>query len=209
MLCSQSTRDDLETTDVLIAGVGGQGILLASEILARVCLRAGYDVKKSEVHGMAQRGGSVTSHVRFGKKIYSPLIEKGRAEILLAFEKLEALRWIYFLRSGGTVIVNDHRIDPITVSSGSATYPDDIIERLRERTADVNLVDGIGIAIRAGDLRTVNVVLLGFLSEFLPINADLWRGVIGETVPQKTVDMNLGAFEKGRELVCLTKRSCP
>jgi len=186
------------TTNILIAGVGGQGVLLVSEILSEACLRSGYDVKKSEVHGMAQRGGSVTSHVRFGKQIHSPLIEKGQADVLLSFEKLEALRWIAFLKPEGTVLVNAQQIPPITVSSGAATYPEDVLERLRERTSRVIVVDGIGIAQKVGNPRVVNVALLGALSNHLNIEENIWREAISAKVPPKTIVVNLKAFEAGR-----------
>lgn len=185
-------------TNILIAGVGGQGVLLVSEILSEACLRAGCDVKKSEVHGMAQRGGSVTSHVRFGKQVHSPLIEKGQADVLVSFEELEALRWIAFLKPGGTVVVNAQRIAPITVSSGVSTYPEDVLEQLRERTSRVVAVDGIGIAQKVGNPRVVNVVLLGALSNHLNIEESIWRETISARVPPKTVDVNLKAFEAGR-----------
>ncbi|MCD6334155.1 MAG: indolepyruvate oxidoreductase subunit beta [Candidatus Latescibacterota bacterium] len=185
-------------TNILIAGVGGQGVLLVSEILSEACLRSGYDVKKSEVHGMAQRGGSVTSHVRFGKQVHSPLIEKGQADVLVSFEELEALRWIAFLKPGGTVVVNAQRIAPMTVSSGVATYPEDVLEQLRERTSGVVVVDGIGIARNVGNPRVVNVVLLGALSKHLNIEENVWREAISGRVPPKTIDVNLKAFEAGR-----------
>ena len=185
-------------TNILIAGVGGQGVLLVSEILSEACLRSGYDVKKSEVHGMAQRGGSVTSHVRFGKQVHSPLIEKGQADVLVSFEELEALRWIAFLKPGGTVVVNAQRIAPITVSSGVATYPEDILEQLKKRTPSVVSMDGIGIAQKAGNPRVVNVALLGALSNYLSIEENIWRETISLRVPPKTVEVNLRAFEAGR-----------
>ncbi len=185
-------------TNILIAGVGGQGVLLVSEILSEACLRSGYDVKKSEVHGMAQRGGSVTSHVRFGKQVHSPLIEKGQADVLVSFEELEALRWIAFLKPGGTVVVNAQRIAPMTVSSGVATYPEDVLEQLRKRTSRTVAVDGIGIAQKVGNPRVVNVALLGALSNHLNIEASIWRETISLRVPPKTVEVNLKAFEAGR-----------
>ena len=185
-------------TNILIAGVGGQGVLLVSEILSEACLRSGYDVKKSEVHGMAQRGGSVTSHVRFGEQVHSPLIEKGQADVLVSFEELEALRWIAFLKPGGAVVVNAQRIAPMTVSSGVASYPEDVLEQLRERTSRVVAVDGIGIAREVGNPRGVNVALLGALSRQLNIEESIWRETISARVPPKTIDVNLEAFEAGR-----------
>ena len=186
-------------TNILIAGVGGQGVLLVSEILSEACLRSGYDVKKSEVHGMAQRGGSVTSHVRFGEQVHSPLIEKGQADVLVSFEELEALRWIAFLKPGGAVVVNAQRIAPMTVSSGVASYPEDVLEQLRERTSRIVAVDGIGIAQKVGNPRVVNIVLLGALSKHLHIEENIWRETISARVPPKTIEMNLKAFEAGRE----------
>ena len=171
-----------------------------SEILSEVCLQAGYDVKKSEVHGMAQRGGSVTSHVRFGDRVYSPLIERGAADVLLAFEWLEAARWADFLKTDGWAIISDQRIAPIPVSSGVMDYPLDIVDRVRARAQKMEVVDGVGIAREIGDLRVSNVVLLGALSRHLSLDASLWAECIAQRVPPKTVDMNLQAFERGRRV---------
>ena len=146
---------------------------------------------------MAQRGGSVTSHVRFGKQVHSPLIEKGQADVLVSFEELEALRWIAFLKPRGTVVVNAQRIAPMTVSSGVATYPEDVLEQLQERTPRVITVDGIGIAQKLGNPRVVNVTLLGALSNHLSIEENIWRETISARVPPKTIDVNLKAFEAG------------
>ena len=189
------------TTNILIAGVGGQGILLSGEIIAQACLKAGYEVKKSEVHGMAQRGGSVTSHVRFGRRVFSPLIPKGQADVLLAFEQLEALRGIDYLRPSGTVVVNNQRIAPITVTSGSANYPEAVIEKLQQLASDVIVVEGLDIAREAGNLRAVNVALLGALSRLLSLEESVWFEAIREKVPQKALEANLAAFEMGRESV--------
>ncbi|HPG39957.1 MAG TPA: indolepyruvate oxidoreductase subunit beta [bacterium] len=187
-----------ETTNILIAGVGGQGILLASEVIASVCLTAGYDVKQSEVHGMAQRGGSVTSHVRFGKTVYSPTIEKGKADILLSFELLETLRWIDYLSTDGTVIVNTLRIDPMTVAGGSAQYPDNIPQELQSRCRQLVAVNGSELALQAGNGKAVNITLLGVLSRFLEFSPELWKNAIAARVPQKTIPINLLAFDYGR-----------
>lgn len=186
--------------DFLLVGVGGQGVLLASGILAEVGFRAGYDAKKSEVHGMAQRGGSVVSHVRWAEKVLSPLIGLGEVDYLLALEKLEALRYIEMLRPGGTVIVNDHSIPPVSVSSGSDEYPDDqrVWRVLSEVTDDVQLVPGVELAEELGNARVSNVVMLGALSKFLDIALDIWLELIGERVPEKYVDLNRQAFLKGR-----------
>jgi len=184
----------------LLVGVGGQGVLLASDILAEVGLRAGYDAKKSEVHGMAQRGGSVVSHVRWAEKVLSPLIGLGEVDYLLALEKLEALRYIEVLRPGGTVIVNDHRIPPVSVSSGGDEYPDDQRVRrvLSEVTDDVHFVPGVELAGELGNARASNVVMLGALSKSLDIDLDIWLEVIAERVSEKYVELNHQAFLKGR-----------
>jgi len=185
--------------DFLLVGVGGQGVLLASDILAEVGLRAGYDVKKAEVHGMAQRGGSVVSHVRWAEKVFSPLIGRGEVDYLLALEKLEALRYIEMLRPGGTVIVNDHRIPPVSVSFGNDEYPDDQrVRRVLSEVADnVQFVPGVKLAEEVGNARVSNVVMLGALSKFLDVNLDTWLEVIAERVPEKYVELNRRAFLRG------------
>jgi indolepyruvate ferredoxin oxidoreductase beta subunit len=192
-----------EDVGFLLVGVGGQGTLLASNVLAHVGVRAGFDVKKAEVHGMAQRGGSVTSHVRWADKVYSPLIARGEVDVLVAFEKLEALRYIEFLRTGGMALINDQRIIPITVTTGGAAYPED--ERLRAAlskiTGDVHWVDGVGIAEELGNLRVANVVLLGALSAILDMDEDVWLQIIEQRVPERYVDLNRQAFRRGREAV--------
>ena len=193
----------MDKINFLLAGVGGQGTILASDVLALVGVQAGYDAKKAEVHGMAQRGGSVTSHVRWAEKVYSPLTAKGEVDILVAFERLEALRYVEFLRPGGTVLVNDHQIIPITVTSGGAEYPGD--ERIRavlaEVTDDVRWVDGIAIAGELGNARVANVVLLGALSALLDVPESIWLEVIEKRVPARYVELNRQAFRRGREAV--------
>jgi len=186
--------------DFLLVGVGGQGVLLASDILAEVGLKAGHDAKKSEMHGMAQRGGSVVSHVRWAEKVLSPLIGLGEVDYLLALEKLEALRYIEMLRPGGTVIVNDHRIPPVSVSSGNDEYPDDQRVRrvLSEVAAAVHFVPGVELAEELGNARASNVVMLGALSKLIAIDLDVWLEVIAERVPEKYVALNRQAFLKGR-----------
>jgi indolepyruvate ferredoxin oxidoreductase beta subunit len=186
-----------ETKNVIMVGVGGQGIILASELLAEAALLAGHDVRKSDVHGMAQRGGSVSSHVRFGKKVLSPLIELGRADIMLAFEKVEGLRSCEYLKSGGTIIMNDVEIIPTTVSLGMGSYPHDVPERLRELGFEVVLVDAQEKAKRAGTVKAANVVLLAALASFLDIGKGIWSEVIGRRVPKKFLDVNLEAFRLG------------
>ena len=193
----------MNNVNFLLAGVGGQGTILASDVLTQVGVQAGYDAKKAEVHGMAQRGGSVTSHVRWAEKVYSPLIAKGEVDVLVAFEKLEALRHIEFLRPGGTVVVNDHEIIPITVTSGGAEYPDDehIRSVLAQVTDDVRWVDGITIAEELGNVRVANVVLLGALSSLLDVPESIWLEVIEKRVPARYVELNRQAFRRGREAI--------
>jgi indolepyruvate ferredoxin oxidoreductase beta subunit len=183
-----------KTTDVFICGVGGQGILLASEILSDVALAHGLDVKKSEVHGMAQRGGSVVSHVRFGDKVHSPVIAEGEADLLVSFEKMEALRWVHYVSPGGTVVVNDQEIVP----SGLEQYPDGVDEGLSERAPGALMIEALELANEAGHPRAVNTVMLGAFSNYLDFSEEDWHAAIERRVPPKTVDINLKAFELGR-----------
>ncbi|HGE72624.1 TPA: indolepyruvate oxidoreductase subunit beta [Candidatus Poribacteria bacterium] len=184
-------------TNIIITGVGGQGILLASEIISESAVLAGYDVKRSEIHGMAQRGGSVNSHIRFGKKIYSPLVMKGECDLLLAFEKLEAIRMADFINKEGTIIVNDQQINPVPVSSGSAVYPENIEEILKKYFPSVIFVNAFELAKQAGNVRTANIALLGVASKKLNIPIDVWEKVIVERVPQRAIEVNLKAFHLG------------
>ncbi len=188
-------NDDVR--NILLAGVGGQGILLASELLAEVLLLAGYDVKKSEIHGMSQRGGSVTSHVRYGSTVLSPLIKQGEADILFGFELLETYRYLPMLRRGGDVFVNSQRILPAPVAIGAASYPEKIHKKLRSACPETHFVDGLNLAILAGHPRTVNIVLLGAVSTVLEISPALWREAITEKVPQQFLQENLLAFQLG------------
>ncbi len=186
----------------LLVGVGGQGTILASNVLADVGLEAGYDVKKAEVHGMAQRGGSVTSHVRWGRSVRSPIIGAGEADVLLAFEKLEAVRYAENLRRGGLALVSDHAIPPVSVSSGNDVYPSDEKVRsvLQAVTDEVHFVPAVAVAQALGNARVHNVVLLGALSQRLEVPVDLWERVIAAWVPERHRDLNLRAFRRGREL---------
>jgi indolepyruvate ferredoxin oxidoreductase beta subunit len=181
--------------------VGGQGILLASEVFGEAFLAAGYDVKKSEVHGMAQRGGAVTTHLRFGPKVYSPLIEPGTADLLIAFEKLEALRFVHYLKSGGTVVVNTQEIPPAPVSSGQERYPGGIEEALRAVTPHVHLVDALTAALALHEVRAVNMVMAGAASHFLPLAEDAYGKALAARLPAKYVEVNVQAFRAGRALV--------
>lgn len=185
-------------TNVLLCGVGGQGTLLASNLLAECALREGLDVKKSEVHGMAQRGGSVVSHVRFGPAIHSPLIRKGEGDILLSFEELEALRWAEFLKPDGLVLVNRQRILPMSVSAGTSVYPDDILGKLENLPARVLPVSALELARGLGNPKCVNVVLLGVLARRLPmIRPETWNGALADKIPARLLDLNRKAFELG------------
>jgi indolepyruvate ferredoxin oxidoreductase beta subunit len=192
---------DQMTTNILVAGVGGQGVILASDIMSEVFMEAGYDVKKSEVHGMAMRGGIVTSHFRFGKKVYSPLIKQGEADILLAFEQLEGLRWLNYLRPDGKMIMNDHKINPPAVNSGEMEYPNAIPETVRSKIGNYYLVKGTEIALQLGDVRAANVVLLGAISKCFEVNEDLWLKTILNYLPPRVHELNRKAFSAGRDQI--------
>ncbi len=199
----------LKTTSILLCGVGGQGTILASNVLAELGLQLGYDVKKAEVHGMSQRGGSVISHVRWGERVYSPIIASGEADILVAFEKLEAARFMHELRPDGLALINDHNIAPITVSAGNAIYPkhDYIREEVDKATPNAHWVNGLGIAGELGNAKAANVVLLGALSVLLEIEPDPWLAVIEKRVPPKFIALNQQAFQRGREAVAIPAQS--
>ena len=190
-----------DTKNVLIVGVGGQGVLLASEVLTAAAVEAGFDAKKSEVHGMAQRGGVVSSHVRLGEKVYSPLIKEGDADVILAFEKAEAMRWVHFLKDGGTIIVNDYRLVPPIASMKGFAYPDDSIGVVKKRVKNVKIVDAARIAEELGNPRLVNTILLGVMSVSLDIEEGIWEKVLRERVPKGTEDLNVRALKEGRKRV--------
>ena len=187
--------------NILICGVGGQGILLASEITSYALIKAGFDVKKSEVHGMAQRGGSVVAHIRYGEKVYSPLIEPGEADIEVAFEILESLRYIPFLHKNSKVIVNSYKIYPPSVATGIEKYPDNILSRLAEKKLAVFPLDAFEIAETLGEPRVVNMVLVGALSVFLPAGEETFLSVINKKVPERFRNLNIKAFLQGREYI--------
>jgi indolepyruvate ferredoxin oxidoreductase beta subunit len=189
---------DDAVTNILLSGVGGQGIILASDIMAEVFLEAGFDVKKSEVHGMAQRGGSVTSHVRFGKKVYSPIIKQGDVDILFSFEQLESLRWLNFVKPGGVILLNNHKINPPAVNLGQMEYPKDIPGIIRKRFDRFHLVDGTKLALEAGDIRAANVVLLGTISKLFDMEKSLWIETVLGHLPAKVHEINRKAFAMGR-----------
>ena len=184
-------------TDILIVGVGGQGTLLASRVLGNLALSLGYDVKLSEVHGMAQRGGSVVTHVRFGEKVYAPVIDEGSADIILAFEKLEALRWCGRLKKGGRMFVNTQEILPMPVITGAEQYPARIEDRIKKNVPDTVFVDALSLARESGNDRAVNTVLIGVLAKNMDIDKQAFIDAIKATVPEKLLDINLLAFEKG------------
>ena len=188
-----------KTTNIMIVGVGGQGTLLASRILGNVVIRQGYDVKVSEVHGMSQRGGSVVTYVKYGEKVYSPIIGEGEADVILAFELLEAYRALPYLKKGGKLIVNAQRIDPMPVITGAASYPENIVEKL-SAVADVTALDALSLAKEAGNAKAVNVVLIGVMARASDIAYEKWVETIRSTVPAKFLEVNLKAFDLGYNL---------
>lgn len=187
--------------DLLVTGVGGQGVVLASDIIGEVALAAGYDVKKTDTIGMAQRGGSVLSHVRLGQRVYSPLIREGEVDILLAFEKLEAVRWVGYLKSGAVVIINQLALPPLSVINGGQHYPDDaeITSILRQKSDKIYFVDGLPAARELGNVRTLNIYMLGCVSGFLPVEVSVWQEGIARRVPPKYQAVNMAAFDRGRK----------
>ena len=185
-----------ETKNIMIVGVGGQGTLLTSRILGGLAMEAGFDVKISEVHGMAQRGGSVVTYVRYGECVAEPVVEEGQADVLIAFERLEALRYAHFLKKDGVLIVNDQRIDPMTVVTGAAQYPENIIEELGKKYRSVSL-NAMEEALKLGNSKVFNTVILGVAAKNMEFDKETWTRVIRATVPQKTIEINLKAFETG------------
>ena len=189
----------MDTKNIMIVGVGGQGTLLASKMLGYVLLQQGYDVKVSEVHGMSQRGGSVVTYVRYGKKVYSPVIDKGEADVIISFEKLEAARWLEFLKKDGTIITNTQEVEPMPVITGAAAYPENLIEKMQAAGAKVDAKDFLSIAQEAGSAKAVNIALIGRLSTYFPeISDEQWQDAIEKIVPPKFLDLNRKAFEAGR-----------
>lgn len=189
----------MDSKNIMIVGVGGQGTLLTSRILGKLAVGAGYDVKLSEVHGMAQRGGSVVTFVRYGEQVAEPIVEEGQADVLIAFEKLEALRYLHFLKKDGVVVVNDWRIDPITVVTGAASYPEGIIERLKKERKTI-VVEAMAEAKKLGTSKVFNVVVLGAAARHMTFSKEQWISVIESTVPPKTIEINKAAFEAGYQL---------
>ena len=187
--------------DLLVTGVGGQGVVLASDIIGEVALAAGLDVKKTDTLGMAQRGGSVVSHVRIAPKVWSPLIREGEVGLLLAFEKLEAARWSHYLQPGGIAIVNNYEQPPLSVSLGQEQYPDHqaIADTLKRQTDQVYFIDGIERAKALGNVRTLNIFMLGCLSIFAPLDVSIWKDCISQRMPENIREINLTAFDNGRK----------
>ena len=188
----------MKTTNIMIVGVGGQGSLLASKLLGSLLLEQGYDVKVSEVHGMSQRGGSVVTYVRYGEHVYSPLIDRGEADLILSFELLEAARWLPYLAKGGKIITSTQQIDPMPVVTGAAKYPEDLAEKMRASGADVDTIDCLSLAKQAGSSKAVNIVLMGRLSNSFDFSEDAWQKALRTVIPSKYLALNLKAFELGR-----------
>ena len=187
-----------ETKAIMLVGVGGQGTLLASRILGNVLLSAGYDVKVSEVHGMSQRGGSVVTYIKYGDKIFSPVIEKGEADVIISFEELEAARWLPYLKKGGKIITNTQQINPMPVIMGVQEYPENLTEKIRAKGVDITAIDALSLAEQAGSSRAVNVVLMGLISKTAGFPEEAWQSALDACVPGKAIDINKKAFELGR-----------
>lgn len=186
--------------NIMIVGVGGQGTLLASRILGNILMEKGFDVKVSEVHGMAQRGGSVVTYVKYGERVYSPVIEKGEADIIIAFELCEAARWISYLKQDGKLIVNTQKISPMPVITGAASYPENIVANMKALNRHIIPLDALSLAEQAGNAKATNVVLMGAISTIMDFDEELWVKAITGLVPAKFLDVNLKAFELGKTL---------
>lgn len=188
----------MQTTNLMIVGVGGQGTLLASKLLGRLLLAKGYDVKVSEVHGMSQRGGSVVTYVRYGDKVYSPIIDKGEADFIVSFELLEAARWTQYVRPNGTIITNTQQMNPMPVITGAAAYPKKLVEKMQAAGVTVDAFDALRLAKAAGSVKAVNLALMGRLSRYFDFTEDEWMSAIEQSVPEKFLDLNKKAFRLGR-----------
>ena len=187
----------MKTKNIIIVGVGGQGSLLASKILGHLLMAQGYDVKVSEVHGMSQRGGSVITYVRFGDKVYSPFVDKGEADYIVSFEILETARWLPYLKADGQIVTNTQQIDPMPVITGAATYPENLVEKMRDKGFKVDAMDCLSLAKKAGSQKAVNIVLLGRLSHYFDIPKESWQAALKACVPEKFLEINKKAFEFG------------
>ena len=191
----------METKNIMIVGVGGQGSLLASKLLGHLLLSQGYDVKVSEVHGMSQRGGSVVTYVRYGDHVYSPVIDRGEADFIVSFELLEAARWLPFLKKDGQIVTKTKQIDPMPVITGAVEYPQDLVEKLRSAGAKVDAMNCLKLAKEAGSAKAVNIVLLGRLSHYFDLPQEAWMASLEANVPAKFLEMNKKAFELGKNAV--------
>ena len=188
----------MKTTNIMIVGVGGQGTLLASKLLGRLLLKRGYDVKVSEVHGMSQRGGSVVTYVRYGEKVYSPVVDKGEADVIISFEMLEAARWVEYLKKGGTIVTNTQQINPMPVIIGAAEYPQNLAEKIAEKGINIEAFDALSLAEEAGTSKAVNLVLLGRISKYFDFTDEEWMDAIEKSVPAKFLELNKKAFNLGK-----------
>ena len=194
----KNTNEIMHTKNVMIVGVGGQGSLLASKLLGRLLLSEGLDVKVSEVHGMSQRGGSGVTYVRYGEHVYSPVIDEEGADFIVSFELLEAARWLPYLKKDGVIVTNTQQIDPMPVITGNATYPEDLVKKMKETGARVDALNCLELAEKAGSAKAVNLVLMGRLSHYFDLEEEKWQKAIEESVPPRFLEMNRKAFELGR-----------
>lgn len=188
----------METKNIMIVGVGGQGSLLASKLLGHLLLEQGYDVKVSEVHGMSQRGGSVVTYVRYGERVNSPVIDKGEADFIVSFETLEAARWLSYLKPGGQIVTSTQQIDPMPVITGAAAYPENLVEKMRAAGANVDALDCLALAEQAGSSKAVNIVLMGRLSRYFDFPEETWEKALEAMVPPKFLELNRKAFALGK-----------
>jgi indolepyruvate ferredoxin oxidoreductase beta subunit len=189
----------MQTKNIMIVGVGGQGTLLASKLLGKLLLGKGYDVKVSEVHGMSQRGGSVVTYVRYGDKVYSPVIDKGEADVIVSFEMLEAARWVEYLKSDGVIITNTQQVNPMPVIIGAQEYPEKLAEKINDLGVKLDALDALSLAEKAGNSKAVNIVLMGRLSKLFDFTEEEWLTAIEQSVPEKFLELNKKAFALGRE----------
>ena len=187
----------METRNIIIVGVGGQGSLLASKLMGQALLTEGYDAKVSEVHGMSQRGGAVVTYVRYGDKVYSPIVDVGQAELIVSFELLEAARWLDHLAPDGQVVTNTQQIDPIPVIMGAVDYPENIVEKMKSAGVKVDAIDALTLAEQAGSSKAVNIVMMGRLSKYFPFSMDTWMKALDVTIPARFLELNRRAFQAG------------
>ena len=189
----------MQTKNIMIVGVGGQGTLLASKLLGKLLLSKGYDVKVSEVHGMSQRGGSVVTYVRYGDKVYSPVIDKGEADVIVSFEMLEAARWVQYLKQDGVIITNTQQVNPMPVITGAQEYPEELAQKIKSLGIKLDALDALSLAEQAGSSKAVNIVLMGRLSKLFDFTESEWLTAIEQSVPEKFLELNKKAFRLGRE----------